>query len=175
MDEKRTHEPGAEPGCQHDHEERDRAPTRVRIEAPLGTDPFLIAQAALGARWLIKAERAESANPFETHKPLAEMYDLAVREYEAQMQRMLAAIDRYVAQHTTLAKAARTRPLFTTAQLHELAQIIRDHHTAIAIGFFGETSVPPAEVERLVAMKILPKSALGILDDAFAYGQLHDW
>lgn len=145
----------------------------MRIEAPLGTDPFLIAQAALGDRWLVKAERVESTNPFETHKPLAEMYDLAVREYDAQMGRMLDAIDRYVEQHTTLAKAApRGRPLFTTAQLHDLAQIIRDYHTAISIGFFGPTSVPPDEVRRLVEQRILPKSALGILDDAFAYGQL---
>lgn len=166
------HEPGNEPGCSHEHPEGDRARARVRIEAPEGTDPLLIAQVVLGSRWLVKAERTASANPFEAHKPLAEMYDLALREYRAQVTRMLAAIDRYVAQHTDLAKARGSRPLFTTAQIHELAQIIRDHHTAIAIGFFGEKSVPPADVERLVAMRILPKSALGILDDAFAYGRL---
>lgn len=144
----------------------------MRIEAPAHVDPLLIAQAVVGARWLVKAEARESTNPFETHKPLAEMYDLAVREYDAQMARMLDAIDAYVTKHTDLAKARGPRPLFTTAQLHELAQIIRDHHTAIAIGFFGESSVPPEEVQRLVEQRILPKSALGILDDAFAYGQL---
>lgn len=144
----------------------------MRIEAPLGTDPLLIAQAVLGRGWLVKADRTESENPFETHKPLAEMYDLAMRGYREQLTRMLDAIDRYVAQNTTLAKARAPRALFTTQQLHDLAQIIRDHHTAIAIGFFGESSVAPAEVQRLVAMRILPKTALGILDDAFAYGQL---
>jgi len=169
VNEPNEHKPGCEPGCEHDH---SAGRARVRIDAPEGTDPLLLAQVVLGRQWLVKAERRESDNPFEVHKPLGEMYDLAVGEYRAQYTRMLARIDRYVARHTTLTKATRQRALFTVTQLQELAQIIRDHHTAIAIGFFGETSVPPAEVQRLVAMNILPKAALGIIDDAFAYGQL---
>lgn len=144
----------------------------MRIEAPAHADPFLIAQAVVGGRWLVKAEPRANENPFQAHKPLAEMYDLAMREYDAQIDRMLSAIDRYIAKHADFMKARGPRPLFTTAQLRELVQIILDHHTAIAIGFFGASSVAPEEVKRIVAMGILPKSALGIIDDAYAYGQL---
>lgn len=142
----------------------------IRIDAPEGIDELTLAQVVVGNRWLLKAERTEDENPFKLHKPLQQLYEGALKVYRAQLERMFKALDRYVEQNTSLVKAGQR--LFTLAQLRELAQIIQDHHTGLAIGFFGPESVSPEEVKRLIRLGVIPKSAAKIIDDAYAYGQL---
>ena len=176
MSTEREHEPTHEVGCTHEKSKDDSGHVRVRLEAPLGTDPWLIAQAVIGDGWLIKAERASSSNPFVRHRALAELYEHAQKTYREQYAAMLAAMDAYVEKHVglELEKAAprAVRSLFTRQQIHDLAQTIRDAHTGLVIGMLGDDAVAPSEVKRLVTAGVLPKSALKIIDDAFTYGML---
>jgi len=149
---------------------------RVRVEVPVGVDPLLVAQVVVGEGWLLKAERAKPAgrNPFLNHGLLAELWDDAAKQYRAQFENILAAMERYVEEHAGLeiAKARVVRPLFKPEQVRALAQIIRDGHTALAIGMLGEETATKMEIERLIRMGILPKSSAKIIDDAFSYGML---
>lgn len=150
---------------------------RVRIEAPAGVDPLLIAQALVGDDWLIKAERAapKERNPFKAHGVLADLYDHAMRAYEEQTRSMLAAMSAYVEENVglELAKATRApRPLFTVEQVRALAKIIRDNHTALSIGLLGTDAATKSEIQRLIRLGIVPKGTEKIIDDAFLYGRL---
>lgn len=171
-----AHEPSNEDGCTDEREERSPASAlaRVRIEAPLGTDPLLIAQAVVGDGWLIKAERAASGNPFKNHGVLSELWESAAKTYRAQYAAMLADMDAFIEQNVglELVKARTARPLFTPEQVRSLAQIIRDRHTALAIGMLGADVATASEVKRLVTAGVLPPSAVKIIDDAFTYGML---
>ncbi len=152
------------------HDEEHRGCGHVRVEAPDGTDALLIAQAVVGTGWLLKAERVNSDETIEfgPHRALNELLDrfvaLGAEIYDSMLRELSGHMDSLV--------KARGRPLFTTAQLRELAQIIRDHHTAIIIAGVGPEAVPAAEVKRLIAAGIVPKSALKIIDDAHSYGVL---
>jgi|GEM_PF-1279349 len=156
----------------------DAAPARVRIEAPAGVDPLLIAQALVGDDWLIKAERAapKERNPFKAHGVLADLFEHGMRAYEAQMRSMLTAMHTYVEEHVglELAKAAPRAPraLFTAEQVRALAKIIRDNHTALSIGLLGTDAATKSEIARLVRLGIVPQGTEKIIDDAFLYGRL---
>lgn len=162
-------------GADHEHGAPHKGACTVRVEAPVGVDPLLVAQALVGDGWLLKAERAAPArNPFREHAALAALWDEAAAQYRAQFVRIFDAVNARAEEFISgeIEKARVVRPLFKPDQIRELAQIIRDGHTALAIGMLGEEVATKDEIARLVKLGILPKSASKIIDDAFSYGML---
>lgn len=135
-----------------------------------------IAQAVVGPDVLLKAEsvpKKATARAFDRWRALAELGDKTRRMYEAQMKRMVQSIRDYVETNiTTLKKAPPVLPMATPQQLAEIAQIIRDHHTAVTIRIGVDPHVDPAEVQRLIDQNILPPEALDIITDSYEYGRL---
>lgn len=153
-----------------------RARTRIRVQAPAGTDRLLLAQAIVGPRVLLKAQQNKSwqQDPFDRWKALNELYKRAVKLYQKQAEKLVAYIKRYVEDEIVgekLSKAA-GQPLVTPAQLQEIADIIRDYHTAIAVSVGSKDAVSEQEVQRLIDQGILPPETLDIIEDSYLYGQL---
>ena len=61
--------------------------------------------------------------------------------------------------------------LLTDAQLHEIRQIIADHHSAFVANVISPRAVPPDTLERLRAKGLL-NVQINSVEDAYLYGQL---
>lgn len=61
--------------------------------------------------------------------------------------------------------------LLTDAQLHEIRQIIADHHAAFVANVISPRAVPPDTLERLRAKGLL-NVQINSVEDAYLYGQL---
>lgn len=124
---------------------------------------------------LSKAER-KLADVFPDDAAMASSLDRFVRLYEHAIAKLLKElVERMLDDETptTIVKAAMPRkPLLTATQIHELAERIRDYHNAIVLSGVGPAALPPAEVERLITMKILPPEARSVITDAYLYGAL---
>lgn len=158
----------------HDHREGAADPVEIRIEAPRGTDPIDIARAVVGPHVLLKAEHTHGwrTKPFSGRwKALNTAYKMAIDSYEALLEKMIAHIAKYAREEAGLKKAMSPRPLLTPKQIAEIAQIIRDYHTAFVISIAPDT-VNEAEVKRLVSAGILPPETLTIIKDSYLYGQI---
>jgi hypothetical protein len=114
-----------------------------------------------------KEEHAHGA-----HAVLPDETDEFVEMYERVLKRALEECIEAITEEPLTKGPVKPRPLISPKQLRELAQIIRDAHTAVTIGGISPAVVPQEEVRRLIARGIVPKSALQIIDDAFMFGQL---
>lgn len=153
-------------------DDRQRGRTRIRVEAPVGTDPLVIAQAVCGPHVLLKAEHTHAwrTAPFNNRwSALNELYKRVIKSYDGLMKRMVEHIERYAKDEANLQKAM--TPVFTPAQVQEIAAIIRQYHTAFVASVAPDT-VTEAEVQLLIDAGILPPETLSFIDDAYTYGQL---
>ena len=61
--------------------------------------------------------------------------------------------------------------LLTPEQLHEIRQIIEDHHNAFIVGAIGEEAVDP-EVRKKLEEKGLIIGEIASIKESYLYGQL---
>lgn len=144
----------------------------IRVDAPVGVDPLVIAQAVVGSRWLVKAEPRESAHSLGKHRALRELTEDFCSLYEKALAEMIEAFVSGLTDDALSKGPPKQRPLVTPDQLRKLTEMIRNAHTAFAIKGLGKESVSKAEIQNLVSRGLLPKVALTLIDDAFMYGQL---
>lgn len=153
-------------------DDRQRERTRIRVEAPVGTDPLLIAQAVVGPHVLLKAEytHAQRRSPFNKRwAALNDLYRDVVKSYEAMLKKMRKSIEEYARDEANLKKAM--TPIFTPKQVQEILDIIRKYHTAFVASVAPDT-VTEEEVRKLIEDGILPPDALPFVREAYLYGQL---
>lgn len=62
-------------------------------------------------------------------------------------------------------------PLLTPQLMHEIAEIIRKHHTALVANLYGHDAVPTAVLEDLKSIGLVDKNANSV-EDAYLYGQV---
>lgn len=154
-------------------DDKQRERTRVRVEAPADMDPLVIAQAVVGPHVLLKAEHTHGwrVAPFN-HRWLAltDLYKQAVSSYVEHMKKMIEAIEAYVGEETDLVKAMSPRPMFTPAQVQEIAALIRMYHTSFVLSIAPD-AITKHQVEELVRRGILPPKAVSLIEDSYLYGQ----
>ena len=63
-------------------------------------------------------------------------------------------------------QAEKKLSLLTPTQLETIKQIVRDYHSAFAVGTFGPDSIPPQEVQRLMDAGILPQDLAYVFQPA---------
>lgn len=144
---------------------------RVRVEAPAEMEPLEVAQAIVGPHVHLRAEHSHSwvTRPFVVWAPLQDLYERTLRMYTAQIERMMEAVNDALGVKA-LEKAV--KPLLTPARVREIAQIIRDYHTAFIVSAGMQDQTDPSEVDRLVRLGILPPDAADFVQDGYLFGQL---
>jgi hypothetical protein len=150
---------------------------RIQVQAPAEVDNLTIAQAIVGPEYLLKAERvkAPQSRSFDRWKALNQLGKKVQRLYDDQMDLMILQIKKEMSEISgmTLHKAeATTKPLMTPQQLDQIAQIIRDHHTAFVVAVGADPAAGQAEIQRLIDQGILPPQTFDIITDSYQYGQL---
>lgn len=179
----------------------------VRIASPTDVDRLDLIQAVAGTQALVKAERKYHRRTFRHHPAMEQLSKRLITAYERSMDRMFEAFTKYIGTKivpgTKIKKSdddsmvafasddkdiARLQSeqrfaLLAPEQLEDLKQIVRDHHSAFAVGTFGPDAIPPQELQRLQSYGILPEDLrvvfqsptglppeLHVTDLAFQYG-----
>lgn len=65
--------------------------------------------------------------------------------------------------------------LLTTAQLHEIRDIISRHHQAFVVNTVGPTAVDAETLQRLQDLGLIQQGADNLAEEAYLYGQLLAW